>query len=167
MLIMLSLVSISVNIFTWKIRVFILCSQWRLYYWRQKRFRHVYITASLRVNQKTHFVWIFFVLWAKYFVREIILQLHSINLYWNNFVPKKTGNPCKYLLSCKLLMKITHTPASTKPCTEEKRFPNKILDSSQLLSSTLNITQEGCEKLQRVHKGALSQGKERSYIFAI
>ena len=92
--------------------VLILCSQSRLYYWRQKRFRDVYITASLCVNQKTHFVWIFFVLWAKYFVCEIILQLHSINLYWNNFVPKKTGNPCKYLLSCKLLMKITHTPAT-------------------------------------------------------
>ena len=39
---------------------------------------------------------------------------------------------------------------SEKPCAEEKRFPNKILDYSQLLSSTLNITQEGCEKLQRV-----------------
>ena len=33
-------------------------------------------------------------------------------VYWNNFVPKKTGNPCKYLLSCTLLMKITHTPAT-------------------------------------------------------
>ena len=91
-----------------------------------------------------------------------------MNLYWNNFVPKKTGNPCKYLLSCKLLMKITHTPASTKPCTEEKRFPNKILDSSQLLSSTLNITQEGCEKLQRVQaQGSVVLRKERSYNFSI
>ena len=136
---------------------------------KKKRFGD-FITASLRVNQKTHFVWIFLVLWAKYFVREIILQLHSISLYWNNFVPKKTGNPCKYLLSCKLLMKITHSShlfqcPSKKPCTEEKRFPNKILDSSQLLSSTLNITQEGCEKLQRVK----AQGSvvPRSYIFSI
>ena len=47
---------------------------------------------------------------------------------------------------------------SEKPCTEEKRFPNKILDPSQLLSSTLNITQV---------KGALSWGKERSYIFSL
>ena len=138
--------------------------------------------ASLRVNQKTHFVWIFFVLWAKYFVREIIwLQLHSINLYWNNLVPKNTGNPCKYLLSCSsinenqthsshLFQCLSEKPyprceqrpfdlpryirASArrveKPCTKEKRFTNKILDYSQLLSSTLNIIQEGCEKLQRV-----------------
>ena len=69
--------------------------------------------ASLRVNQETHFVWIFFVLWAKYFVREIIwLQLHSINLYWNNLAPKKTSNPCKYLLSSRLSMKIRHTPVT-------------------------------------------------------
>ena len=139
MLIMLSLVSNSVNTFTWKIRVFILCSQSRLYYWRQKRFRDVYITASLRVNQKTHFVWIFFVLWAKYFVREIILQLQSINLYWNNFVPKETGNPCKYPLSCKLLMKITHSShlfqcPSQKPCTEEKRVPNRLFTSFEFYS---------------------------------
>ena len=30
----------------------------------------------------------------------------------NNFVPEKNGNPCKYLLSCRLLMKITHTPVT-------------------------------------------------------
>ena len=53
---------------------------------------------------------------------------------------------------------------SEKPCTEEKRFPKKILDSSQLLSSSLNITQEGCEKLHRVQaQGSIVQGKERCY----
>ena len=51
---------------------------------------------------------------SQVFCTWIVLQLHLINLYWNNFVPKKTGNPCKYLLSCKLLMKsaVTHTPAT-------------------------------------------------------
>ena len=57
---------------------------------------------------------------------------------------------------------------SEKPCAEEKRFPNKILDYSQLLSSTLNITQEGCEKLQRVQtQGSVVPIKERSYIFSL
>ena len=99
-----NLVSISLNIFIWKIRVLKpLHARSHVFITDNgKRFRD-FITASLRVNQKTHFVWMFFVLWAKYFVSEIILQLHSINLYWNNFVPKKTGNPCKYLLSYKLL----------------------------------------------------------------
>ena len=51
---------------------------------------------------------------------------------------------------------------SEKPCAEEKRFPNKILDYSQLLSSTLNITQEGCEKLQRVQaQGSVVPGKRK------
>ena len=51
---------------------------------------------------------------------------------------------------------------SEKPCAEEKRFPDKILDYSQLLSSTLNITQEGCEKLQRVQaQGSVVPGKRK------
>ena len=128
--------------------------------------------ASLCVNQKTHFVWIFFLLWAKYFVREIILQLHSINLYWNNFVPKKTYDPCKYLLFYKLLINENHTHSShlfqcpsEKPCTEEKRFSNKILDSPQPLSSTLNTTRRDVRNCNECkHKGELSQEKERSYI---
>ena len=46
--------------------------------------------------------------------------------------------PATYLIQC----------PSENPWKEEKnlRFPNKILDSSQLLSSTLNITQEGCKE---------------------
>ena len=75
----------------------------------------------------------------------------------------------KYLLFYKLLINENHTHSShlfqcpsEKPCTEEKRFPNKILDYSQLLSSTLNITQEGCEKLQRVQaQGSVVPGKRK------
>ena len=49
-----------------------------------------------------------------------------------------------------------------KPCTEEKRFTNTILDYSQLLSSTLNITQEECEKLHRVQaQGSVVPGKRK------
>ena len=125
------------------------------------------------MKQKTHFVWIFFVLWAEYFVRESILQLHSINLYWNNFVPNKTTHVSICCLANPYDENHTHSShffqcPSEKPCTEEKRFPKKILDPPQLLSSSLNITQEGCEKLHRVQaQGSIVQGKERCYIFSI
>ena len=69
------------------------------------------------------------------------------------------------------LNEITHPPVTyfsvLRKSPAQKRFSNKILDYSQLLSSTLNITQEGCEKLQRVQaQGSVNSSKRRPRINA-
>ena len=57
-------------------------------------------------------------------------NLTKINLYWNNFVPKKTVT---LVSTCLQTLDENHTQSShlfrcpsEKPCKEEKRFPNKI-----------------------------------------